>query len=182
VEYSIGTWLGRLGRGETVETVVGWAGARPGWVGAVPFVLLLAVACIAALRHIPLTAAWRRDLPLLAGVLGAWLLVALVAPELHPADEAHQTGAGTVAVLSLLAVVAIALSASERSRLALLLLVPAFVLLLPGFDARPRASLLVAAGALGIAVLAWWHLSRVRIPAPLQPEVVAPETEAAARP
>jgi hypothetical protein len=181
VEYSIGTWLGRLGRGETVETLVGWAGAWPGWIGAVPFVLLLAVACIAALRHIPLTAAWRRDLPLLAGVLGAWLLLALVAPELHPADEAHQTGAGSLAVLFLLAIIAIALSVSQRSRLALLVLVPAFVLLLPELDSRPRASLLVTGAVLGIAVLVWRHLPRGGIPVLSQPEV-APEAEAVVPP
>ncbi|HEY7178208.1 MAG TPA: hypothetical protein VH305_03445 [Gaiella sp.] len=177
VEYSIGTWLGRLGRGETVETLAGWVGVQPGWVAAVPFVLLLAVACLAALWDVPLTADWRRDLPLLAGALGAWLLVVLVAPGLHPADEAHQTGAGTLAVLCLLAVVATALSLSVRSRLALLVLVPAFVLLLPELDARPRVSLLVTAGALGIAVLAWRRLARGGIPVLPQPEV-APEAEA----
>ena len=82
VEYGIATWLGRLGRSELVETVVGRLGAESPWPGAVLFLLLLALACSLALMRLPLGAATGTDWVLLAGALVAWLLVARVAPSL----------------------------------------------------------------------------------------------------
>ena len=161
VEYSVDTWFDRLCRGETVETLAGRAGVEPGWVAALPFGLLLGLACFVALRPVPLLVQWRRELPLLAGVLGAWLLIVLVAPDLQPADQAHETDEGAIAVLVLLATVAIALHVAEHaSRIALLVLAPAFVLQLPRLESRPRLSLLVALGVLALAVLVWHRLRR----------------------
>ena len=44
VEYGIGTWLGRLGRSDLVETLVGRLGASSAWLGGRAFVLLLVLA------------------------------------------------------------------------------------------------------------------------------------------
>jgi hypothetical protein len=162
VEYSIDTWFDRLGRGETVETVTGRLGVGPAWVAALPFALLLAITCGVALARVPFQGALRREAPLVAGVVGAWLLVVLVTPDLIPADEAHQTDEGALAVVVLFATIAIALHVGQRSSwLALLVLAPAFVLAAPALGARPRWSLLVAlvvlAGAAGVWIRLWRH-------------------------
>jgi hypothetical protein len=163
VEYSVDTWFDRLGRGETIETVASWAGAEPRWVAALPFALLLGAACVVAFGRVPLGRAFRREVLPLAGVVGAWLLIVLVAPDLQPADEAHQTDEGAIAVLLVLATIAIALHVAERSgRLALLVLGPAFVLALPRLQSRPRLSLLVALVVLAVALVAWRRLPRLR--------------------
>ena len=174
VEYSVDTWFDRLGRGETVETLASWAGAEPRWVAALPFALLLGIACIVAFRCIPVPTAWRQELLPLAGVLGAWLLIVLVAPDLQPADEAHQTDEGAIAILLVLGTIAVALEVAQRSgRLALLVLAPAFVLALPTLQIRPGVSLLVALTLLAAAVVV-----RRRLPV-LQPDALTePETPA----
>ena len=121
-----------------------------------------------ALARVPLLVAWRRELPLLAGVVGAWLLIVLVAPDLQPADEAHETDEGAIAVLLVLATIAIALHVAERSsRIGLLVLAPLFVLQLPRLESRPRVSLLVAVIVLAFAVVAWRRLRRATIRATL---------------
>jgi hypothetical protein len=176
VEYSVDTWFDRLGNGETVETLAGWAGAEPAWVAALPFALLLGLALVVALHDVPLAAAWRRDLPLLVGVLGAWLLIVLVTPDLQPADEAHETDEGAVAVLLVLATIAIALHVVQRSRwIALLVLAPAFVLQLPRLESRPRLSLLVAVAVFALAIVAWRRLPRRAVP-PTEPEAPSAKT------
>jgi hypothetical protein len=175
VEYSVDTWFDRLGRGETVETLASWAGAGPRWVAALPFGLLLGAACVVAFRRVPVFEAWRREVWPLAGVLGAWLLIVLVAPDLQPADEAHQTDEGAIAVLLVLATIAIALQVAERSSsLALLVLGPAFVLALPLLQTRPRLSLLVALVVLAAAVAVWRRVPQFRSePEPAEPEATA---------
>ena len=172
VEYSVDTWFDRLGNGETVETLASWAGAGPRWVAALPFALLLGVACVAAFRRVPVFEAWRRELLPLGGVLGAWLLIVLVAPDLQPADEAHQTDEGAIAVLLVLVTIGIALQVAERSsRLALLMLAPAFVLALPRLQTRPRLSLLVAVAVLAVAAVVWRRVLQLRSePPPAEPE------------
>ena len=165
VEYSVNRWFDRLGNGTVVETVAGRLGIEPGWAAALPFGILLGVACGLALLVVPLRATARREAPLLAGVLGAWLLVVLVAPDLVPADQAHETDEGAVAVLLVMAVIAIALDVSQRSaRLALLVLAPLFVLQLPRLEHRPRLSLLVAAVVFAAAAAAWLRERRAGSP------------------
>jgi hypothetical protein len=182
VEYSVDTWFDRLGNGQTVQTLAGWAGLEPDWVAALPFALLLGLALVVALRNVPLAAASRQELPLLAGVLGAWLLIVLVAPDLQPADEAHQTDEGAIAVIVVLATIAIALHVVARSSgLALLVLAPVFVLALPRLQSRPRLSLLVALALLGVAVAVWLRLTRSRA-APPRNLATQPETPPAKTP
>ena len=93
-------------------------------------------------------------------MLGAWLLVVLVAPDLVPADEANGTDEGALAALLVLAVIAVALHATQRSGLALLVLAAAFVLQAPDLEHRPRLSLLVAAGLFAVAAGLWLWLRR----------------------
>ncbi len=163
VEYGIGTWLGRLERSELVETLGGRVGFESAWVGVVVFVLLLAFACTIALARLPLRAATRTDWLLLAGALGAWLLVARVGPELVPADEEHGTFEGAIAVLVLGLTLAAGLHlARSRGAAALLPVIPALVLAAPPMTARPRWSLLVATLILCVASVVWTRGRRAR--------------------
>ena len=163
VEYGVGTWLGRLGRSELVETLGGRVGFDTAWVGVVVFVLLLAFACTIALARLPLRAATPTDWLLLAGALGAWLLVARVGPELVPADEEHGTFEGAIAVLVLGLTLAAGLHlARSRGAAALLPVIPALVLAAPPMTARPRWSLLVATLILCVASVVWTRGRRAR--------------------
>ena len=163
VEYGIGTWLDRLGSGDLVETLPGRLGVAPAWVAALPFATLLAAALIVAIARLPLRNRLSSELPLLAGALGAWLIVVLAAPDLLPADEQHGTLAGSVAVLFLLGAVAVTLHLVRVwGPAALLLLVPALVLAAPQLAGRPRWSLLVAVFALAAASSSWYRLHRSR--------------------
>ncbi|HET9288584.1 MAG TPA: hypothetical protein VFO26_13595 [Gaiella sp.] len=165
VEYGIGTWLGRLGRSEIVETVVGRAGLDAPWLGAALFAALVAAACAVALARLPLRPAMRAEWPLLTGALGAWLLVVIVAPQLLPADEEHGTFEGDVAVVVLGVTLAIGLHlARSRGVVALLPMLPALVLATPQMTARPRWSLLVATLILCAASVLWARGRRARRP------------------
>jgi hypothetical protein len=156
VEYGIGTWLGRLERSEFVETLGGRVGFESAWAGVVVFLLLLAFACTIALARLPLRATTRTDWLLLAGALGAWLLVVRVAPELVPADEEHGTLEGALAVLVLGLTLAAGLHlAQSRGAAALLPVIPALVLAAPPMTARPRWSLLLATLILCVASVVW---------------------------
>ena len=167
VEYSVDRWFDLLGNGSVVETLAGRIGVEPPWVAALPFAVLLATACGIVLRGVPLLTTARREAPLLAGVLGAWLLVVLVAPDLVPADQTHGTDEGMVAAVLVLAVIAIALDVSRRStRLGLLVLAPLFVLQLPRLEHRPRVSLLVAAVVFAAGAGAWLRAQRAGSPPP----------------
>ena len=117
--------------------------------------VLLALACGVALARVPLFADWRRQAPQLAGDL--------VAPDLQPADKAHETDGGAIAVLLVLATIAIALHVAQRSSvMALLVLAPALRTSLPRLEARPRLSLLVALAVLGLAAFVWQRLRPLR--------------------
>ncbi|HEX3290287.1 MAG TPA: hypothetical protein VHR46_02760 [Gaiella sp.] len=162
VEYSVDLWLDRLGNGDVVETVGGLLGVRPDWLAALPFGLLLALACSLAFSRLPLRAALRSEGSLFVGVLGAWLVVVLVAPDLVPADEPNGTDEGVLAVLLLLGVIAIAIDVTRRSGwLALLVLAPAFVLTAPNFEHRPRVSLAFGALLFGASAALWIHQRRL---------------------
>ena len=156
VEYGIGTWLGRLGRSDLAETLVGRLGASSAWLGGAAFLLLLVSALALALARLPLRAALRTDGWLLGSVLGAWLLLVVVAPELVPADEEHGTLEGVLAVVALGAILAIGVLFTRGERwVALLAVAPALVLAAPQLTSRPRWSLLVATLVFGLAAVVW---------------------------
>lgn len=161
VEYSLGTWLGRLGRGETVETLAGRAGIEPGWVAALPFGVALTFACLLALRGVPVVREWRRELPLLATLLAGWLVLVLAAPDLVPADAEHGSLAGALAVTLLLGLWGAAFAVARRwGARALLPLAPTLVLAAPAFDTRPRVALLVVVVFVAAGALWWGKLAR----------------------
>ena len=156
VEYGIGTWLGRLGRSDLAETLIGRLGASSAWLGGAVFLLLLVSALALALARLPLRAALRTDGWLLGNVLGAWLLLVVVAPELVPADEEHGTLEGVLAVVALGAILAISVLFTRGERwVALLAVAPALVLAAPQLTSRPRWSLLVATLLFGLAAVVW---------------------------
>lgn len=157
-EYGIATWLDDLRASSLVDSVFG-----AGWLAELPFVLLLVFALGLAFRALPLT--WDRvDAVLLVGGLASWLLVASTAPDLLPADAEHGTTAGVLAVVFVALAIGVVLGlVASRGAVALLLLVPAFLLASPQLEARPRWSLLVATIWLAVVAVAWW-LSR-RAPA-----------------
>ena len=100
-EHGLAVWWEGLRHGELVETVLTRLGVDSAWLAVAPVVLLLGLACVLALGPIALGGGTRADAPLLAGLLGAWVVVAAAAPDLRPAGD-EGTVEGTVAV-SLLA-------------------------------------------------------------------------------
>ena len=167
VEYGIGTWLGRLGRSDLVETLVGRVGVSSPWPGGVAIVVLLGLACALALARLPLRSALRSEAWLLGTVLGAWLLLVVAAPGLVPADEEHGTLEGVLAVVALGAILTIGVLLAWRGRLvALLAVAPALVLAAPQLTSRPRWSLLVATLVLGGVAVVWARGRDARADAP----------------
>jgi len=163
VEYGIGTWLDRVGDGDAAATVATRLGVDDAGIAALPFVVLLATSLAAALARLPLRRRLRADAPLLAGLLGGWLVLVLVAPDLVPADEGHGTGSGALAVATLLCLVLAAVTLGRRwGAIAFLPLVPAVVLVAPAFDARPRMALLVVGLSVVAAATCWPWLARSR--------------------
>lgn len=161
VEYGLETWLERLADGAVVETVPGKLGLDP-VVGAGLVAAVVLASLRAVLARLPLRTHAGRDAPLLAGTLGAWLVLAAAAPDLLPADAENGTAEGTVAAALLLALLAGGLVlARTRTPIMLMPLVPAAILAAPQLGDRPRVSLLVVLCALGLGAIAWWRLDRV---------------------
>ncbi len=159
-EHGLGDWWGLLRASELVDTVVTRLGFDSDWGAGVPFLLALAVACALALSTLPLRNRWRADGPLLGGAIGAWALVVAVSPNLLPANEDHGTLAGTVAVVVLVSLIAVALRLTARyGPVALLPAVPALLLAAPVFDERPRLAL-VAVAAGSIVAMGVWAVRR----------------------
>ena len=156
VEYGIGTWLDALGNSDLVDTVPRRLGVGSPWPGAVIVTLLVLVACAVSLIRLPLRAAARGEAALLAGVLCAWLLFAVAAPGLVPADPEHGTREGVVAVVVLGAVLSAGvLLASRRGPIALLPLIPLALLATRLLTERPRWSLLLVTFVLVSAAAVW---------------------------
>ncbi len=163
VEYGIGTWLDRIREGDLAATVATRLDVGDAGVAAVPFVALLAASLVAALARLPLRRRLRADGPLLAVLLGGWLVLALAGPDLVPADEGHGTLAGAVAAAALLGLLAVAFALTPRwGAIALLPLAPVVVLVAPAFDARPRVALLVVTVSVVVAAVCWPWLARSR--------------------
>ena len=125
-------------------------GSRP-----CPSSLLLALACVLALAPLGRSSSRRADAPLLVGLLGAWVVVAAVGPDLRPAGDGG-TVEGTVAVALLgLTIGAALLLGARHGWPALFPALPLLVLVAPAFDDRPRLALLWVGAAAAVAAAAW---------------------------
>jgi hypothetical protein len=156
VEYGIGTWLDALRNSDLVETVPQRLGVESPWPGAVVAALLVLVTCAVSLVRLPLRAAARGEAAQLVGVLCAWLIVAVAAPGLVPADPEHGTREGVLAVVVLGAVLSAGvLLASRRGPIVLLPLIPLALLATPLLTERPRWSLLLVTFVLVSAAAVW---------------------------
>ena len=154
-EYGLGTWWEGLRRGELVDTVLTRLGLESAWLAIVPFVALLALACALVLTPLVRSGPRRAEAPLVLGLLGAWVVVAAVAPDLRPAGDAG-TAEGTVAVALLALTLGVALLLAARNGwLALLPALPLLALAAPGFDDRPRLALLWVGAVAIVAAAAW---------------------------
>ena len=158
-EHGLAVWWEGLRHGELVETVLTRLGVDSAWLAVAPVVLLLGLACVLALAS-PSRGGTRADAPLLAGLLGAWVVVAAAAPDLRPAGD-EGTVEGTVAVSMLaLTVGAALLLAARHGWVVLLPALPLLVLAAPAFDDRPRLALLWVGAASAVAAAIWaWQAS-----------------------
>ena len=87
-------------------------------------------------------------------IVPAWLVTAVAAPRLLPADAAHGTRSGTLAVVCLLLTIAIGLAFVSRHGPAVAAAVaPLLLLVLPAVHTRQQLSLLVAIATLGLVVV-----------------------------
>jgi hypothetical protein len=163
-EHGIAAWWTLAGDSDLVDTIATRAGVDPAWLGALPFLLAVALACALGLSLLPLRGRLRAEGPLLAGAIGAWALLAAVAPNLLPADEGHGSAEGTVAIVLVSALIAAALALALRyGPVVFVPALPALLLAMPMFDDRPRLALLGIAVVAVVAVLVWmlrrgaWH-------------------------
>jgi hypothetical protein len=155
-DQGLGAWWSLLRASEFVDTVATKLGLDSDWGAVVPLVAALAIACALALASLPLRGRWRADGPLLAGAIGAWALVVAVSPNLLPANENHGSLAGTVAVVVLVLLIAVALwLTASYGPVALLPAVPALILAAPVFDERPRLALVAVAAGAVVAMVVW---------------------------
>ncbi len=155
-EHGLAAWWDLLRASELVETVATRVGVDSAWAGVVPVLVGLVIACALGLSALPLRGRWRADGPLLAGAIGAWALVVAVSPNLLPANQSHGSLAGTVAVVVLVVLIAVALRLTARyGPVALVPAVPALLLAAPVFDERPRLALLAVAAGAAVAMVVW---------------------------
>ena len=155
-EDGLAEWWELMRSSELVGTVATRLGVDSAWVGVLPFLLAVAVACGAALATLPLRGRLRADGPLLAGAVGAWIVLAFAAPGLLPANEEHGTLEGSLAAALLVALIVAAAALGVRyGPAALLPALPVLVLTVPSFDDRPRLALAAVAACAAVAVTTW---------------------------
>ena len=152
-EHSIDDWFRYLADGRLTAAVVGLDGRA----GLVPAALLLGIALALAIAS---TRAGRETLrpgALVGLAVAAWLTAALAAPHLLPADAAHGTTPGTLAVVLLVVTVVAGLALVERRGPAIgAALAPLLLLLHPEVYTRQRAALLVVVVSLGLVASSAW--------------------------
>ena len=156
-EHGIAAWWTLARDSDLVDTIVDARRCRPG-LGWEPCPSCSGSRSRVALglSLLPLRARLRAEGPLLAGAIGAWALLAAVAPNLLPADEGHGSAEGTVAVLLLSALIAAALALALRyGPVVFVPALPALLLATPMFDDRPRLALLGIAAVAAVAVVVW---------------------------
>ena len=166
-EHSIDDWFRDLVDGRVVSAVVG----PDGRAGLVAPALLLAVGFALAVASARPRRASLRPGILVGVALVAWLTTALAAPRLLPADSAHGTTQGTLAVVLLLVALAFGLALTERRGAAVAAaLAPLLLLVHPEVHARQRAALLVVLASLAlVAAAAWWTRPRRPLPVAVEP-------------
>jgi hypothetical protein len=161
-DHALGDWSRHLRHGDLMASSL----LGDGSPALVPAALLVVLAlCLALAGLAPDRDALRPGLVAVL-VVPAWIVTAVAAPKLLPADAAHGTRAGTLAVVCLVVAIAAGLAlVARRGSVVAVGLAPLALLALPAVNTRQQLSLLVAAAALGlVAVLA--RPPRLRIPAP----------------
>jgi hypothetical protein len=155
-EDGLGTWWDMVRASDLVGTVATRLGVDSAWAGVLPFLLAVALASGLALGTLPLRGRLREDGPLLAGGVGAWVVVAFAAPDLLPANEEHGTLEGSLAAVLVAALIGAAVVLALRfGPAALLPALPLVLLTAPFFDDRPRAALLGVAATAALAAVVW---------------------------
>jgi hypothetical protein len=101
--------LHRLTTGGYVDSVLSFGGVH-GAIGALPFFLAAGVAVVAAALASPQLAIGRRDVAAAAAAFGAWMLLTT-----HPGRSLENTSAGTLALVAIAIVAAVAVAAIQRT-------------------------------------------------------------------
>ena len=166
-EHSIDDWFRDLVDGRVVSTVVG----PDGRAGLVAPALLLGVAFGLAVASARPRLASLRPGVVVAVALVAWLTTALAAPRLLPADAAHGTTPGALAVVLLLVAVPLGLAfIALRGAVVAVALAPLLLLVHPAVYTRQRAALLVVFASLAlVAASGWWTRPRRPLPVAVEP-------------
>jgi len=150
-DHSIADWASLLVHSDVTPTVLPFDDR----LGLAPLALLLVCAVGLALASASPGRAALRPTLLAVLVVVAWLLTAIAAPHLLPADAAHGTRAGTLAAVCLVAALAVGIVfVSRRGPRIALALTPLAALVLPVVQTRQNLALLVAAATLALLALA----------------------------
>lgn len=157
-------WFDHLLDGEFTNSVAAELGAGRGWLGVLPFLLLVATAAVAAAYACrPWVARDRRDLATAAVALAGWLFLARSAPSLLEADRAQDARTGILAVVLTVAVVSwVATQTATRGIRAAWPVLPLLALLVPRVGERGGTAL--AAAFVAASALALRELPRVSGP------------------
>ncbi len=150
-DHSIGDWARLLGRGDVTSTALPLGGRLGLVAAALLLVLALGLALVSAA---PAGEALKPGL-LDALLIPAWVVTVLAAPRLLPADAAHGTTAGMLAVVCLVASMAAGLAlVGRRGPVVAVALAPLALLAFPAVYTRQQLSLLVTVAALALVGLA----------------------------
>ena len=150
-DHAIGDWARLLDSGDVMPTAL----PLQGRLALVPFLVLVVAAMGLALASAAPGKEAFRPGPVDWLVIPAWAVTAIAAPRLLPAEAAHGTAAGTLAVVCLVAAIAVGLALVGRRGPAIAAaLAPLVLLVLPAVHTRQQLSLLVVLGTLALVGLA----------------------------
>ena len=153
-----GVWAHRLADGRFTRTVASAAGLGRGWIGILPFALLVCTAVVIAAVATGRLAVRRRDAEAAVVALAGWLVTLRAAPALLRHDRFAGGRLGAVAALLLLAAVVVTVvRVLDSGALAAL---PGLPLLALGVPALPRHPPLVL---LAVSILTTAYAERRRL-------------------
>jgi hypothetical protein len=155
-------WISRIAAGNFVPTVLSLWGTGHGWLGIMPFLLLVTAAVLAAAATLRPTVE-RRDLVLAAASIVAWVVVEHGVPTLLRVDRLLGQSYGAVAAIAVVSSCAWALLRLFEGRPAAA--APALVLLAFAarrFDQHTKWAMLLALLVLGALALQPSLAARVR--------------------